>query len=56
MPIAAGSPIWIGAPWVSGKRLVTSIARIASAGLNGRIETTMPPSNGPALVVGIVVL
>ncbi len=55
MPMAAGSPKCTGEPWVSGKRLVTSTARIASAGLKGRIEHTIPPSKGPDFVVAILV-
>jgi hypothetical protein len=38
-----------------GKRLVTCTARIASAGLNGRIETTRLPWNRPAGTVGTLV-
>src|SRR5690606_20371663 len=48
IPMAAGSPRWTGAPWAAGNRDVISIARIASGGVSGRIDTTMPPPNGPA--------
>ena len=48
MPISSGLPRWTGAPCTEGKRVVTCTARIASAGLNGRIETTIGPWNGPA--------
>ena len=48
MPIAAGKPICTGAPCTEGKRDVIWIARIASLGFKGRIETTSGPANGPA--------
>src|SRR5258708_38038502 len=47
MPISSGLPRWTGAPCTEGKRVVTCTARIASAGLNGRIDTTIGPWNGP---------
>ena len=50
-----GRPIWTGAPCTAGKRVVICTARIASAGLNGRIDTTSGPRNGPAGVVSIEV-
>src|SRR5262249_2885916 len=48
MPISSGLPIWTGAPCTAGKRVVIWMARIASAGFIGRIETTMGPWNRPA--------
>src|SRR6516162_2175926 len=48
MPISSGLPRCTGAPCTAGKRVVICTARIALAGLNGRIETTMGPANGPA--------
>ena len=38
-----------------GKREVICTARIASAGLNGRIDTTIGPANGPAEPQAILV-
>src|SRR5438105_10691867 len=55
MPINSGLPIWIGAPCTAGKRVVIWMARIASAGVSGRMETTMGPWNGPAWTVAIEV-
>ena len=55
MPMAAGSPKCTGVPWVSGKRLVISMARMASAGRNGRIDTPMVPANGPQGTSGMSV-
>ena len=43
-----GRPICTGAPCTEGKREVIWIARIASPGLSGRMETTSGPANGPA--------
>src|SRR5205823_4601448 len=51
MPINSGLPIWTGAPCTAGKRVVIWMARIASAGVSGRMETTMGPWNGPAGMV-----
>ena len=53
--MAPGSPRWTGAPWTEGKRPVTWTARIASAGVSGRIETTSGPEKRPAGVVAIEV-
>src|ERR1700677_2279341 len=47
MPIECGWPRWTGAPCTEGKREVICTARIAWAGLKGRMETTMGPENGP---------
>ena len=44
MPIASGRPRCTGAPCTEGKREVIWIARIASAGVNGRIDTTSGPA------------
>ena len=55
MPMAAGSPKCTGAPCTAGKREVTWIARIASAGDSGRIETTSGPPNGPPARSAMVV-
>ena len=52
MPICSGSPMCTGAPCTPGKREVICTARIASAGLNERIDTTRGPWNGPAGAVG----
>src|ERR1700704_4007949 len=54
-PIISGLPIWTGAPCTAGKRVVIWMARMASAGFSGRIETTMGPWNGPAGMVAIEV-
>ena len=48
MPIAAGSPMWTGVPWAFGKRAQMVVARMAWAGVNGRIDTTIGPRNTPA--------
>src|SRR6185295_8950301 len=48
IPINSGKPRWTGAPCTRGYREVISIARIASAGLNGRMETTSLPRKRPA--------
>src|SRR5580698_10637684 len=48
IPIISGLPRCTGAPWTDGKRVVTWTARIAFAGVIGRIETTSLPWNGPA--------
>ena len=48
MPIAAGSPKWIGAPCTRGKREVISMARMALATVKLRIDTTMRPWKRPA--------
>ena len=53
-PICRGNPIWIGAPWTR-YRDVTCIARMASAGRNGRIETTSFPENRGVGLVSIEV-
>src|SRR5215470_16532518 len=55
MPISSGLPICTGAPCTAGKRVVIWMARMASAGFIGRIETTMGPWNGPAGAVAIEV-
>jgi hypothetical protein len=55
MPIASGRPICTGAPCTAGKREVIWMARMASAGLSGRMLTTIGPRNGPAGLVGIEV-
>src|SRR5262252_7096363 len=55
MPISSGLPIWTGAPCTAGKRVVIWMARIASAGFIGRMDTTMGPWNGPAGAVAIEV-
>ena len=55
IPIASGTPMWTGAPCTFGKREVICTARIASAGLNGRIETTSGPWKRPAGTVGTFV-
>ncbi len=55
MPIDAGLPICTGAPCTAGKRVVIWMARMASAGFIGRMDTTMGPWNGPAGVVAIEV-
>ena len=54
-PIAAGSPRWIGAPWLNGKRDVTCVAVIACCAVSQRMVTIMSPRNGPAGSVGKVV-
>src|SRR3982074_2118514 len=46
-------PICTGGPGTAGKRVVIWMARMASAGFIGRIETTIGPWNGPAAVVAI---
>src|SRR6516225_12494184 len=51
IPIDCGLPICTGAPCTEGKRVVIWIARMASAGFIGRIETTSGPWNGPAATV-----
>src|SRR5712692_1673116 len=53
MPMAAGSPTWMGAPCAPGKRAeaVTALATI-SCGM-GRIETTMGPWKRPAVDAGL---
>ena len=51
MPINSGFPICTGAPCTDGKRVVICTARIASAGVSGRIDTTIGPWNGPAAVL-----
>jgi hypothetical protein len=48
MPISSGMPICTGAPCTAGNRVVIWMARIASAGFSGRIDTTSGPWNGPA--------
>src|SRR5262245_32627912 len=53
MPISSGLPRCTGAPCTDGKRVVIWTARMASAGVIGRIDTTMGPRNGPAGVVAI---
>ena len=55
MPISSGLPMCTGAPCTAGKRVVIWMARIASAGFSGRIDTTSGPWNGPAAVVAIEV-
>ena len=55
MPINSGLPIWTGAPCTAGNRVVIWMARIASAGFSGRIDTTMGPWKGPAGIVAIEV-
>src|SRR5215213_7614129 len=55
MPMSSGLPICTGAPCTEGKREVIWMARIASAGRKGRIETTSGPWNGPAASVGMLV-
>ena len=55
-PMAAGSPMCTGAPWVSGNRDVTWTARtICSRGM-GRMLTTIGPENMPAGRVGMLVM
>ena len=54
-PIAAGSPIWIGAPWLNGKRDVTWVAVSACGAVSQRMVTIKSPRNGPAGSVGTVV-
>ena len=56
MPMVAGSPTWIGAPWTAGKRDVTCTARTTCSCGIGRMETTMGPEKAPAGVVGMDVL
>src|SRR5271163_964924 len=53
MPSAPGSPRWIGAPCIVGKRALMSVARSASAGEKGRIETTRAPPKGPTASVAV---
>src|ERR1700677_355440 len=48
MPIDSGLPRCTGAPCTDGNRVVTCTARMALAGVIGRIETTSLPWNGPA--------
>ena len=55
MPISSGLPICTGAPCTLGNRVVTWTARMASAGLSGRMDTTKGPWNGPAGMVAIEV-
>ena len=55
MPISSGLPICTGAPCTEGKRVVICTARMAFAGVIGRIETTIGPWNGPAAAVAIEV-
>ena len=50
-----GKPTWTGAPCTAGNRVVIWMARIASAGFSGRIDTTSGPWNGPAGAVAIEV-
>src|SRR5215468_9036856 len=51
MPISSGLPRCTGAPCTAGKRVVICTARMALAGVIGRIDTTIGPWNGPAGVV-----
>jgi hypothetical protein len=44
-----------GAPCTAGKRVVIWMARIASFGFSGRIDTTSGPWKGPAAAVGTLV-
>ena len=55
MPIGSGSPRCTGAPCTEGNREVICIARIASAGFIGRIDTTIGPWNTPAGTHGMLV-
>ena len=55
MPMARGSPRWIGAPWTEGYREQIWIASIASAAGIGLMLTTILPPNGPALLQSILV-
>src|SRR4051812_11427637 len=55
IPIACGFPKCTGAPWAWGYPLVISMARIASFGLNGRIDTIIGPPNGPTGAQAILV-
>src|SRR5215467_2730464 len=55
MPISSGLPMCTGAPCTAGNRVVIWMARMASAGFIGRIDTTTGPWNGPAGVVAIEV-
>src|SRR5213595_1954129 len=52
IPINSGLPICTGAPCTAGKRVVIWMARIALAGVIGRMETTSGPWNGPTGAVG----
>ena len=54
--ISSGRPICTGAPCTDGKREVIWMARIASAGLNDRMDTTIGPWNGPDGTVGTLVV
>src|SRR5713226_6894881 len=51
----SGLPRGTGAPCTAGKRVVIWTARMALAGVIGRIDTTIGPWNGPAGVVAIEV-
>src|ERR1700721_3849299 len=53
MPIMSGLPRCTGAPCTDGNRVVICTARMALAGVIGRIDTTSGPRNGPAGVVAI---
>src|SRR4051812_15390654 len=55
MPIRCGWPICTGAPCTDGKRDVIWMARMASAGVKARIDTTIGPWNGPAGTVSTLV-
>src|SRR5262249_38464925 len=55
IPISSGLPTCTGAPWTVGNRVVILMARLASAGRIGRIDTTIGPWNGPAGAVAILV-
>src|SRR3984893_5611794 len=53
IPIISGLPRCTGAPCTDGKRVVICTARMALAGVIGRIDTTNRPLDGPAGVVAI---
>src|SRR3989442_1560929 len=48
MPMAAGSPMWTGAPWALGNRALAVTAFESSAAGIGRMETTSGPWKAPA--------
>lgn len=56
IPIEAGHPTQIGAPWAWGNLDVISISFVISKALMGFIETTKFPLRFPARVHGILVL
>jgi|GEM_PF-4194949 len=55
IPMAPGSPMWMGAPCIDGNRDVTWTARTTSCAGMGRMLTTIGPSKTPAFTHGMLV-